>query len=244
MPKLRVDALLVVRGLVASRAKAQAAISAGGVMANGHLVAKASELLDPDVDLQIIPAHPWVGRGALKLVHALDLWSIPMEGRCVLDIGASTGGFTEVSVTRGARVVYAIDVGQNQLDHSLRSDPRIVVLEGVDARNLDQTLVPQVPDVVVCDASFIGLAKVLPVALSLAGRGADLIALIKPQFEAGPDGVGKGGMVKNPEILARVQADVTDFLEASGWTVKAKTESPIFGGSGQVEYLVHAQKSR
>jgi len=167
-----------------------------------------------------------------------------MVGRCVLDIGASTGGFTEVSITRGARVVYAVDVGQNQLHHSLRTDPRIVVLEGVDARNLDQTLVPQVPDVVVCDTSFIGLAKVLPVALSLAGRGADLIALIKPQFEAGPDGVGKGGMVKNPEVLDRVQADVTDFLEASGWTVKAKTESPIFGGSGQVEYLIHAQKSR
>ena len=244
MPKVRVDALLVARGLAESRAKAQAAIAAGGVMAKGLLVAKASELLDPDVDLQVSPAHPWVGRGALKLVHALDLWSIPMAGRCVLDIGASTGGFTEVSITRGARVVYAVDVGQNQLHHTLRTDPRVVVLEGVDARNLDQSLVPQVPDVLVCDASFIGLAKVLPVALSLSGLGADLIALIKPQFEAGPGHVGKGGMVKNPEVLARVQADVTDFLEASGWTVKAKTESPIFGGAGQIEYLVHAQKSR
>jgi len=162
-------------------------------------------------------------------VHALDLWSISMVDRCVIDVGASTGGFTEVCLSRGARRVYAVDVGHDQLHSTLRQDVRVVDLEGVDARSLSADLVPEPPDAIVCDASFIGLAKVLPAALGLARPGADLIALIKPQFEAGPDHVGKGGLVKDPEVLSRVQAEVSDFLQSAGWDVRALAESPISG---------------
>ncbi|OXE36314.1 MAG: TlyA family rRNA (cytidine-2'-O)-methyltransferase [Phenylobacterium zucineum] len=242
MAKVRADALLVMRGLSESRAKAQAAIAAQGVRANGFPVTKSSEMLEPDTVLEVRPAHPWVGRGALKLVYALDIWPIALTGRCVLDIGASTGGFTEVCIARGASRVYAVDVGQNQLHPRLRQDGRVVVLEGVDARGLDQSLIPQAPDAVVCDASFIGLSKVLPAALTLARSGADLIALIKPQFEAGPEQVGKGGLVRDLDVLTRVQAEVSEFLESVGWTVLARAESPISGGAGQREYLIRAVK--
>ena len=240
MARVRADALLVARGLVESRARAQAAIAAGGVLAGGRIVSKASEGLDPDIDLVVTAAHPWVGRGALKLVHALDLWSISMTDRCVVDVGASTGGFTEVCLSRGARRVYAVDVGRDQLHPGLRRNDRVVVLEGVDARSLSVDLVPEAPDAIVCDASFIGLAKVLPAALGLARSGADLIALIKPQFEAGPDHVGKGGLVKDPEVLSRVQDEVCGFLEGAGWTVQAMAPSPISGGAGQAEFLTPA----
>ncbi len=242
MTRIRADALLVQRGLAESRAKAQAAIAAGGVRAGGQAVVKASEKLDLDIALVVTAAHPWVGRGALKLVHALDLWSISLVGRCVLDVGASTGGFTEVCRSRGARKVYAVDVGREQLHPRLRQDPGIVVLEGIDARHLDRGLIPEVPEAVVCDASFIGLAKVLPAALGLAGEGADLIALIKPQFEAGPDLVGKGGLVKDPEVILGVQTEVCTFLEAAGWSVQGLADSPISGGAGQLEFLIHAIK--
>lgn len=242
MQKVRVDALLVARGLVESRAKAQAAIAAGGVRAGGRVVARASETLDAEIDLEVTAAHPWVGRGALKLVHALDLWTLSMEGRCVVDVGASTGGFTDVCLSRGARRVYAVDVGKDQLHPSLRQDDRVVVLEGLDARNLSADLVPEAVDMVVCDASFIGLAKVLPAALGLARPGSDLVALIKPQFEAGPGQVGKGGLVKDVQILSRVQDDVAEFLEGVGWSVQALAQSPVAGGAGQVEFLIHAVK--
>jgi 23S rRNA (cytidine1920-2'-O)/16S rRNA (cytidine1409-2'-O)-methyltransferase len=243
MARVRADALLLARGLVESRARAQAAIAAGGVLAGGRIVSKASEALDPDIDLEVTAAHPWVGRGALKLVHALDLWSISMTDRCVVDVGASTGGFTEVCLSRGARRVYAVDVGRDQLHASLRRNSSVVVLEGVDARSLSVELVPEAPDAIVCDASFIGLAKVLPAALGLARTGADLIALIKPQFEAGPDHVGKGGLVKDPEVLSRVQDEVSGFIEGAGWAVQAMAASPISGGAGQAEFLIHAIKA-
>lgn len=242
MAKVRADALLVARGLLESRAKAQAAIASGGVTADGQLVAKSSEPLAEDAVLEVTPAHPWVGRGALKLVHALDLWSIPVVDLCVLDIGASTGGFTEVCLSRGAAKVFAVDVGRDQLHSSLRADPRVIVLEGQDARTLDATQISESPDLVVCDASFISLSKVLPAALNLAKPGAALIALIKPQFEAGPDQVGKGGLVKDPEVLARVQDEVSGFLAASGWEVQGRADSPISGGAGQVEFLIYALK--
>lgn len=242
MARVRADSLLVARGLADSRAKARAAIEAGGVLADGRVVAKASELLDEDAVLVAEPAHPWVGRGALKLAAALDLWPTPFEGRTVLDVGASTGGFTEVCLARGAARVFAVDVGRGQLHASLRDDPRVVSLEGTDARTLTAELIPQAPDLVVCDASFIGLAKVLPAALGLARTGADLIALVKPQFEVGPDRVGKGGIVKDQAARAQAVADVAAFLEASGWSVVATADSPLTGADGNREVLLHARK--
>ncbi len=244
MAKVRADLLLVARGLAESRAKAQAAIAAGGVTADGRGVEKASELLEEACDLQAQAAHPYVGRGALKLVHALELWPVVVEGRVVLDVGASTGGFTEVCLERGAARVYAVDVGRGQLHPRLAGDPRVVALEGVDARGLTAELIPEPPQLVVCDASFIGLAKVLPAALALAAAHADLIALVKPQFEVGPDLVGKGGLVRDAHARAQALTDAASFLTTSGWTVLDTADSPIQGGDGNLEYLVHARKSR
>jgi 23S rRNA (cytidine1920-2'-O)/16S rRNA (cytidine1409-2'-O)-methyltransferase len=241
--KTRADVLLVARGLFESRAKARAAIEAGGVMADGRLVAKAAEMLGDDAAIEATPAHPWVGRGALKLEHALTLWPVAVEGRVVLDVGASTGGFTEVCLAAGARRVYAVDVGRGQLHASLADDPRIVALEGLDARSLTVAEVPEPPQLVVCDVSFIGLAKALPAALGLAGEGADLIALVKPQFEVGPDRVGKGGLVKDEAARAEALEAVKAFLTMQGWAVNASADSPIEGGEGAREYLLWARKT-
>lgn len=211
--------------------------------ANGRVVTRASELIDEDAVLEAAPAHPWVGRGALKLNHALSLWPVQVEDRVVLDVGASTGGFTEVCLNRGARRVVAVDVGRGQLHPSLAADSRVINLEATDARDLSRELVGPAPDLIVCDASFIGLAKVLPVPLSLAAPGADLIALIKPQFEAGPGAVGKGGLVKDEAVHAHVVAEVSGWLTGQGWTVRKTAASPIEGGEGQREYLVWAFKA-
>jgi 23S rRNA (cytidine1920-2'-O)/16S rRNA (cytidine1409-2'-O)-methyltransferase len=212
-------------------------------MADGRPVLKASELLADDAHLDATPAHPWVGRGALKLEHALAAWPIAVAGRVVLDVGASTGGFTEVCLAAGARRVYAVDVGRGQLHPSLTDDPRVVVLEGVDARKLTSAEIPETPQLVVCDVSFIGLAKALPAALSLAGEGAELIALVKPQFEVGPDRVGKGGLVKDAAARADALEAVKAFLTDAAWTVRATIDSPIEGGEGAREYLLWAQKN-
>lgn len=203
---------------------------------------KASDLIDEAAEIAAAPAHPWVGRGALKLIHALDLWPIAVEGRVVLDVGASTGGFTEVCLARRARRVFAVDVGRGQLHPSLGSDPRVDGLEATDARDLTADLIPEAPGLVVSDVSFIGLAKALPAALALAAEGADLVALVKPQFEVGPARVGKGGLVKDE--VARIEAleRVKEFLEAAGWTVQGTAPSPIEGGDGNREYLVWAVK--
>ena len=242
MTRKRIDVLLMERGLFDSRAKARAAIEAGLVQVGGRVVSKPSETIEADAPIIASAAHPWVGRGALKLVHALDHWPVAVEGRTAVDVGASTGGFTEVLLSRGARRVFAVDVGRDQLHPSLRSDPRVAELSGVDARALDSGLVPDAPELIVSDVSFISLAKALPAVLGLAGAGADLVALVKPQFEAGREHVGKGGLVKEPETIARVERAVAGFLEAEGWTVKGLIESPITGGDGQVERLVWATK--
>jgi 23S rRNA (cytidine1920-2'-O)/16S rRNA (cytidine1409-2'-O)-methyltransferase len=239
----RIDQLLVERGVFDSRAKARAAVEAGRVSVAGKVVAKPAEAVDEDAEIVAEAAHPWVGRGALKLVHALDLWPIVVEGRVAVDVGASTGGFTEVMLSRGAARVFAVDVGRDQLHARLKADPRVVDLSGVDARALDGEVIPQAPRLVVSDVSFISLTKALPAALGLAEKGADLVALIKPQFEAGREHVGKGGLVKDPEVIARVEGEITDFLEASGWSVKGLAESPITGGEGQIERLVWAVKA-
>jgi 23S rRNA (cytidine1920-2'-O)/16S rRNA (cytidine1409-2'-O)-methyltransferase len=241
--RTRADLLLVARGLFESRAKARAAIEAGGVTADGRLVAKASEMLADDAVVEATPAHPWVGRGALKLEHALTLWPVPVEGRVVLDVGASTGGFTEVCLAAGARRVYAVDVGRGQLHPSLADDPRVAALEGLDARRLTAAEIPEPPELVVCDVSFIGLAKALPAALDLAAEAADLIALVKPQFEVGPRRVGKGGLVKDEAARAEALAGAKAFLEATGWAVQATADSPVEGGDGNREYLLWARKT-
>ena len=242
--KTRADLLLVERGLFESRAKARAAIEAGGVTADGRVVAKAAELLAADAVIEAAPGHPWVGRGALKLVHALDLWPVAVEGRVVLDVGASTGGFTEVCLARGAARVYAVDVGRGQLHARLAADPRVVSLEATDARDLTPALVPEPPGLIVTDVSFISLIKALPAALALAAPGADLVALVKPQFEVGPAKVGKGGLVTDAGARAQALADACAFLEASGWTVRETAESPIAGGDGNREFLAWAHKER
>ena len=242
MARKRIDQLLVERGVFESRARARAAIEAGRVLVAGRPVAKPSELVDDDAEIAAEAAHPWVGRGALKLVHALDLWPIAVEGRVAVDVGASTGGFTEVLLSRGAAFVFAVDVGRDQLHASLRASDRVADLSGLDARSLDQDRIDRAPSLVVSDVSFISLTKALPAALELATGGADLVALIKPQFEAGREHVGKGGMVKDPEVIERVEQEIVAFLETAGWSVRGLAESPITGGEGQVERLVWATK--
>ncbi|HEX4179177.1 MAG TPA: TlyA family RNA methyltransferase [Caulobacteraceae bacterium] len=242
MPNRRADVVLVERGLFESRAKARAAIEAGGVVADGAPVLRAAQPIADDAEITARPAHPWVGRGGLKLDHALALWPLAVKGAVALDVGASTGGFTEVCLARGAARVFAVDVGRDQLHPSLRGDPRVVDLSGTDARDLSPALIPAPPSLVVCDASFIGLAKVLPVPLALAAPGAELVALVKPQFEVGPDRVGKGGAVRDDAVRAGALRAVVAWLEGQGWRVRATADSPILGGEGAREYLLWAAK--
>ncbi|WP_449254296.1 TlyA family RNA methyltransferase [Brevundimonas naejangsanensis] len=240
---MRIDQLLVARGVFDSRARARAAIEAGLVKADGRAIAKPSEKVAEDAVIEAEAAHRWVGRGALKLERALDLWPVAVEGRVVLDVGASTGGFTEVCLDRGASQVFAVDVGTGQLHPTVAADPRVVNLEKTDARDLTPAIITDAPSLIVCDASFISLAKVLPAALDLAASGADLITLVKPQFEAeGPKAVGKKGVVKDPEAHAAAVARVRDWLEVGGWSVREVADSPITGGDGNVEFLLWAQK--
>jgi 23S rRNA (cytidine1920-2'-O)/16S rRNA (cytidine1409-2'-O)-methyltransferase len=243
MVRKRIDLLLVERGLFESRAKARQAIESGGVTVGGVVVLKAAEQVDDQAEIAARPAYDWVGRGALKLAYALEQWRVSPESKVVLDVGASTGGFTEVCLRAGAVRVFAVDVGRGQLHPRLQSDPRVANLEGVDARNLNQDLIDTRPSLVVCDASFIGLDKVLPAALDLAAPGADLIALVKPQFQLGPAGVGKGGIVKDEAARLRALAAASDFISAAGWQVQATVMSPVTGGDGNVEYLLWARKA-
>jgi 23S rRNA (cytidine1920-2'-O)/16S rRNA (cytidine1409-2'-O)-methyltransferase len=242
MPRTRIDALLVARGLFESRAKARAAIEAGGVTAAGVTVNRPSQMIEPDAAIEAAPAHPYVGRGALKLAHALAIWPIAVAGRTCLDVGASTGGFTEVLLQAGAARVYAVDVGRGQLHPRIAGDARVLSLEGVDARALTPALLAMPLQLVVCDVSFIALEKALPAALELAGPGADLVALVKPQFEVGRERVGKGGVVRDAGARDDAAAGVRRFLEASGWSVAGEAESPVLGGDGNAETLLWAQK--
>lgn len=242
MSRKRADVVLVERGLFDSRAKARAAIEAGGVIAGGRTLAKPSDLIEEDAELEAVAAHPYVGRGALKLIHALGLWPVAVQERTVLDVGASTGGFTEVCLERGAARVYAVDVGRGQLHPKLVGDPRVISLEGLDARNLSPAHISTPPGLIVTDVSFIGLAKALPAALALASGGADLVALVKPQFEVGPEHVGKGGLVKDEAARRRALDEVIAFLRGARWVVRDTTDSPISGGDGNLEYLLWAQR--
>ena len=244
MRTVRLDQLLVTRGLAESRAKAKAAIEAGGVTVNGAPAKAASQAVSDDVEVGYAAAHRWVGRGALKLERALDLWPVAVEGRVVLDVGASTGGFTEVCLDRGAAKVFAVDVGYGQMHPKVAADPRVANLERTDARELTPEIIPEAPSLVVCDASFIGLSKVLPAALALTAPDADLITLVKPQFEgAGPKDAGKKGVVKDPEAHAAAVEGVRAWLESVGWKVREVAESPITGGDGNLEYLMWARRA-
>jgi 23S rRNA (cytidine1920-2'-O)/16S rRNA (cytidine1409-2'-O)-methyltransferase len=242
LAKVRADILLVERGLFESRAKARAAIEAGGVSADGRRIGKPSELIDDRASLSAEAAHPWVGRGGLKLVHALDLWPISVQAKVVLDVGASTGGFTDVCLARGAAKVYAVDVGRGQLHPRLAADPRVLDLAATDARALTTDIIPEPPNLVVCDVSFISLSKALSQALDLAAVGADLVVLVKPQFEVGREHLGKGAIVKDEAARQRALASAIEFLESSGWPVRAHADSPITGADGNREYLVWATK--
>ncbi|SPU46147.1 TlyA family RNA methyltransferase [Brevundimonas diminuta] len=244
MSRLRLDQLLVARGLAESRAKAKAAIEAGGVTVDGAPARAASQAVSEEAVVTYVDAFRWVGRGALKLERALDLWPVAVDGRVVLDVGASTGGFTEVCLDRGAAQVFAVDVGTGQLHPKVAADPRVANLEKTDARDLTPDVITEAPSLIVCDVSFISLSKVLPTALDLATPGADLITLVKPQFEAdGPKAVGKKGVVKDPEAHAAAVAKVRNWLDESGWTVREVADSPITGGDGNVEFLLWAQKA-
>jgi 23S rRNA (cytidine1920-2'-O)/16S rRNA (cytidine1409-2'-O)-methyltransferase len=244
LSRLRLDQLLVARGLAESRAKAKAAIEAGGVTVDGAPARAASQAVSEEAVVTYVDAFRWVGRGALKLERALDLWPVAVDGRVVLDVGASTGGFTEVCLDRGAAQVFAVDVGTGQLHPKVAADPRVANLEKTDARDLTPAVITEAPSLIVCDVSFISLSKVLPTALDLATRGADLITLVKPQFEAdGPKAVGKKGVVKDPEAHAAAVAKVREWLDESGWAVREVADSPITGGDGNVEFLLWAQKA-
>ena len=244
MVKSRVDQLLVERGLVESRTRAQALVMAGLVFSGDRKIAKSGDTLAADAPLEVKGRdHPWVSRGGIKLDHGLTHFGWDVAGAVAIDVGSSTGGFTDVLLSRGTVRVYAVDSGTNQLAWKLRQDPRVVVLEQLSARLLTAEHIPEPIDIIVCDASFISLMKVLPVPMGFARPGARLLALIKPQFEAGREDVGKGGVVRDEAVRDRVCRDVAAWLEAQGWAVAGLTTSPITGPEGNVELLIGAQRA-
>ena len=243
MAKQRADQMLVDRGLAESRTRAQALVMAGLVFAGTRKVDKPGQMLPDDSALDVRGRdHPWVSRGGIKLAHGLDHFGWEVAGAVAIDVGSSTGGFTDVLLTRGAARVYAVDSGTNQLAWSLRQDPRVVVLEQTSARILTDAYVPEPVDLIVCDASFIGLAKVLEVPIGFARPGARALALIKPQFEAERGEVGKGGVVRDPAVHARVCDAVADWWRGKGWVVDGVERSPITGPEGNVEFLIAARQ--
>lgn len=241
MPKTRPDQLLVERGLAESRARAQALILAGLVFSGDRKIEKAGQAIADDAPLDVRGRdHPWVSRGGVKLAHGLDHFGWRADGVVAIDVGSSTGGFTDVLLTRGAAKVFAVDSGTNQLAWKLRQDPRVVVHEQTSARILTAMHITESVDMIVCDASFIGLAKVLERPISFAKPGGRLLALIKPQFEAGRDEVGKGGVVRDAAVHARVCHEVESWLTQTGWAVEGIAQSPITGPEGNVEFLIAA----
>jgi 23S rRNA (cytidine1920-2'-O)/16S rRNA (cytidine1409-2'-O)-methyltransferase len=243
-PPVRLDVELVRRGLAASRTQARAAIEAGNVKVDGAVAVKPGQPVAEDAAIDWTPAHPWVSRGGLKLVQALEVFGVDPAGQACLDVGASTGGFTDVLLSKGARRVIAVDVGRGQLHPKLAADPRVVSLEATDARTLTTDMLGETPTLVVCDASFISLAKLLGRPLSLAANGAELVTLFKPQFEVGPAHVGKGGIVSDQAAADRAAEAFEAWLGQQGWDVKDRTDSPILGGDGNRERLIHARRLR
>ena len=244
MAKQRADQMLVDRGLVESRTRAQALIMAGLVFAGTRKVDKPGQTLADDVVLDVRGRdHPWVSRGGIKLAHGLTHFGWAVADAVAIDVGSSTGGFTDVLLSNGVARVYAVDSGTNQLAWKLRQDPRVIVHEQTSARILTEAHIPEPVDIVVCDASFIGLAKVLERPLTFAAPGARLLALIKPQFEAGREEVGKGGVVRDASVHQRVCDQVVAWLIDGGWTVAGVVPSPITGPEGNIEFLVAASRN-
>ena len=241
--KQRLDQLLVARGLAESRTRAQALVMAGLVFSGETKLAKPGQQLAEDAALEVRGRdHPWVSRGGIKLAHAIEHFSLDPAGATAIDVGSSTGGFTDVLLSKGAAHVFAVDSGTNQLAWKLRQDPRVTVLEQTSARILTPEHIDRPCDWIVCDASFISLSKVLERPMELAAPQCRLVALIKPQFEVGRDEVGKGGVVRDPALHARVCDETRDWLEGTGWTVQGIVESPITGPEGNVEFLVSASR--
>jgi 23S rRNA (cytidine1920-2'-O)/16S rRNA (cytidine1409-2'-O)-methyltransferase len=238
--KTRLDVALVERGLAETRAAAQRMVMAGLVFSGDRRLEKAGQGVGPDIALEVRgQPHPYVSRGGLKLEKALDHFAISVTGRIALDVGSSTGGFTDCLLQRGAAKVYAVDVGTNQLAWKLRGDPRVVSMEKTNMRDVTRAEIPEPVELIVCDASFIGLRTVLPAALALAAPEAHLVALIKPQFEVGKGRVGKGGIVREPELHEEVRATISVWLtEQPGWRVLGVVESPITGAEGNREFLI------
>jgi len=244
MAKLRADQLLVDRGLAESRTRAQALILAGLAFVGDRRIEKAGQQIAADAELRVKGRdHPWVSRGGIKLDHALTHLGWDVAGAVAIDVGSSTGGFTDVLLSRGAVRAYAVDSGTNQLAWKLRQDERVIVHEQTSARILTADHIPEPVDLIVCDASFIALSKVLPVPMSFARAGARLVALIKPQFEAERHEVGKKGVVRDAAVHARVCSEVRSWLEREGWPVTDVTRSPITGPEGNVEFLIAAVKA-
>ena len=244
--KKRVDQLVVERGLAESRTKAQAYIMAGAVFSGEKKIDKAGTQIAEDAPLEVRgKEHPWVSRGGLKLMQAIEEFSLDITDKCVIDVGASTGGFTDVCLHHGAEKVYAVDVGHGQLAWKLRKDERVVVLEKTNARYLNAEQIPDPAQMIVCDASFIGLQTILPAPMSLAADGCILVALIKPQFEVGRGNVGKGGVVRDPELHKQVCQKIEQWIteDMPGWTVIGLTTSPIKGPEGNIEFLIIAEYS-
>ncbi|MEC3910462.1 TlyA family RNA methyltransferase [Sphingobium sp. CR2-8] len=242
MAKVRADQLLVDSGLAESRARAQALILAGLVFLGDKKVEKAGQQVAADAELDVRGRdHPWVSRGGIKLAHALDAFAIDVTGFVAIDVGSSTGGFTDVLLTNGAAKVYAVDSGTNQLAWKLRSDDRVIVHEQTSARILTDAHIPEPADIIVCDASFIALSKVLEKPIGFVKPGAQMVALIKPQFEARREEVGKNGVIRDPAVHDRVCTEVQDWVVAQGWTVAGLTQSPITGPQGNVEFLLYAR---
>ena len=242
--RTRLDVRLVNEGLATSRERARALILAGRVRVAGEVVSKAGASVPESTAVEVIePDFPWVGRGGVKLAHALEAFGIDVEGREALDIGASTGGFTDVLLQRGARRVVALDVGHGQLDWRLREDPRVVVLERRNARQLEPAWLPAPAGIVTIDVSFISLRLILPALPPVLAPGADIVALVKPQFEAGREEVGKGGLVTDPAVHDAVLARVTDCAASCGLARVAMTPSPITGAAGNREFLVHLKRA-
>ena len=240
---MRADQYLTLHKHYASRARAQAAIKAGLVSVNGRTLKKPSEKIVDGAQVVAGREHPWVSRGGMKLAHALEVFGVDPTGRTALDVGASTGGFSQVLISRGAARVFAVDVGHGQLHPDLHSETRIVSMEGQDARTLSPAQLNPTPDLVVCDASFISAMKVLEVPLRLVAREAELITLVKPQFEVGKVNLRRGGLVASEELGLRALDTVRHWVGSQGWRVKTTEVSPILGGSGNTEYLLYATRS-
>ncbi len=242
MERERLDSFLFGQGFYDSRARAASAIKAGRVVVNGKVQKKPSAKIRKTDDIRAQEEHPWVSRGGMKLDHAFRVFDIEAKGRVCLDVGSSTGGFTEVLLSRGARLVYAVDVGRAQLHRKLIGHPKVVSMESTDARELKSSDFEIVPDFIVCDASFISASKVLERSISIVEADAELLTLVKPQFEVGKANIGKGGIVRNQELAKEALLNFSAWLEVKGWLTIKTAASPIKGSDGNSEFLLHARK--